>query len=132
MSEEFSVLQDVPGQLRHVLDVSIGICAHNEEGNIGKLLDALLNQSTNIVSIKEIIVVSCSTDRTDEIVKAYQGRDSRVSLIVQRKRDGKAAAVNLFLKQATGGIFILESADTLPEKWTIERLVEPFLDPRLV
>ena len=113
------------------IKVSIGICAHNEAKNIGKLLDALLIQKMQTASIIEILVVSCSIDGTDEIVRRYRNKDSRVDLIVQSKRDGKAAAVNLFLKKATGDVFVLESADTLPEKWAIDKLVEPFLDPNV-
>jgi len=38
--------------------VSVGITAHNEEANIGRLLDALLNQHLHEVEITEIIVVA--------------------------------------------------------------------------
>ena len=110
------------------INTSIGICAHNEERNIGKLLDALLGQETNVVSIIQILVVSSSTDKTNEIVEKYRRRDSRIALVLQRKREGKASAVNLFLKNAAGDVLVLESADTLPTKPTIEKLVEPFLD----
>jgi biofilm PGA synthesis N-glycosyltransferase PgaC len=110
------------------INTSIGICAHNEERNIGKLLDALLGQETNVVSIIQILVVSYSTDETNEIVEKYKRRDSRIELVLQKKRDGKASAVNLFLKEATGDVLVLESADTLPKKSAIEKLVEPFLD----
>jgi cellulose synthase/poly-beta-1,6-N-acetylglucosamine synthase-like glycosyltransferase len=111
------------------IKTSIGVCAHNEASNIGKLLERLLEQETNVADIIQIVVVSCSTDETNKIVRRYMQRDGRVELVVQKKRDGKASAVNLFLKMAKGEVLVLESADTLPEKWTIEKLVEPFLDP---
>jgi cellulose synthase/poly-beta-1,6-N-acetylglucosamine synthase-like glycosyltransferase len=114
-----------------VVSASIGICAHNEERNIGKLLDALLKQETYVADIIQILVVSYSTDGTNEIVDKYEHLDSRVKLIIQKKRDGKAAAVNLFLNKAKGDVLILESADTLPKNSTIEKLVEPFLDPNV-
>jgi biofilm PGA synthesis N-glycosyltransferase PgaC len=110
------------------MKISIGICAYNEERNISKILDALLEQETTIASINQILIVSCSTDKTNEIVQKYGKRDSRIKLVLQKKRDGKASAVNLFLKKATGDILVLVSADTLPEKSTIQTLVEPFLD----
>ncbi|MBU0666785.1 MAG: glycosyltransferase [Nanoarchaeota archaeon] len=45
------------------MDVSIGVMAYNEEGNINSLLNALLKQKTKQAFIKEIIVVSSgSTD----------------------------------------------------------------------
>jgi cellulose synthase/poly-beta-1,6-N-acetylglucosamine synthase-like glycosyltransferase len=49
--------------------------------------------------------------------------------LTQARREGKAAAVNLFLRHAQSGIVVLESADTLPERHTIEALVAPFADP---
>ena len=52
------------------IDVSIGIMAYNEERNIGKLLNILLNQRLKTTHISEIVVVSSgSTDKTDSIVK---------------------------------------------------------------
>jgi biofilm PGA synthesis N-glycosyltransferase PgaC len=113
------------------INTSIGICAHNEERNIGKLLDVLLKQETNTVRINQILVVSFSTDETNEIVQKYRKKDSRLKLVIQRKRKGKASAVNLFLKEATGDVLVLVSADTLPKKSTIENLVAPFHDPNV-
>ena len=110
------------------INTSVGICAHNEARNIGKLLHTLLKQKSNVVNIVQILVISCSTDATNEIVEKYKKRDSRIELVLQKKREGKASAVNLFLKKATGDVLVLESADTLPKNSTIEKLVEPFLD----
>ena len=111
--------------------MSIGICAYNEERNIGKLLSSLSEQKTDIVSIKEIIVVSsASTDRTDEIVREYAKRDERVKLITQQERRGKIAALNELLKAARGEVVVLISADTIPIEDTIESLCTPFLSPK--
>jgi len=112
--------------------VSIGIMAYNEEKNIGNLLDALIKQKLEIVNIEEIIVVSSgSTDRTNEIVKKYQYKYSHIDLIVQKRREGKASAINEFLKRARNEILVLESADTLPLEKTIEKLCAPFLNPQI-
>lgn len=115
-----------------MLDLSIGIMAYNEEKNIGALLETLLTQNLHIAKIKEIIVVSSAcTDRTNEIVKEFSKRDKRIKLITQEKREGKASAVNEFLKNATGDICILESGDTIPLENTIEGLCKPFLNPKM-
>jgi cellulose synthase/poly-beta-1,6-N-acetylglucosamine synthase-like glycosyltransferase len=115
-----------------MLSVSIGICVYNEEKNIGKLLQALSNQKTKSVSIKEIIVVSSAcTDRTEEIVKEFSKKDKMVKFITQEKREGKASAVNEFLKNAIGDICVLESGDTIPMENTIEKLCKPFLNPKV-
>jgi len=52
------------------LAISVGITAHNEAGNIGRLLDRLTYQNLKTVTISEIIVVSSgSIDQTDNIVR---------------------------------------------------------------
>ncbi len=103
--------------------------AYNEEANIGKLLDALIQQKRSACTINEIVVVASGcTDRTEDIVREHMGLDERVKLLVQKTREGKASAINLFLSRASGDVFVLESGDTIPEAETIDKLVSPFLD----
>ena len=65
----------------------VAIMAHNEEANIGPVLDALLAQRTETVSIEEIIVVASGcTDRTGEVVEEFAARDDRIRLVRQRQR----------------------------------------------
>jgi biofilm PGA synthesis N-glycosyltransferase PgaC len=114
------------------LSVSIGICVYNEEKNIGNLLARLLSQKTEIADISDIYVISSgSTDETNRIVKETSVKDSRVKLLTQPRREGKASAINEFLKIATGEILVLESGDTLPRDDTIESLILPFMNPRI-
>lgn len=114
------------------LKVSIGVCAYNEEKNIGSLMDKLLSQRTDLIDISEIYVVSSgSTDRTNEIVRMFTEKDSRIKLLVQQRREGKASAINEFLKVAKCEVLVLESGDTIPLAETIERLVAPFVDPKI-
>ena len=47
--------------------------------------------------------------------------------MVQDQRFGKASAINLFLKNTSADIYVIESGDTLPGKDTIEKLLRPFL-----
>lgn len=114
------------------MSISIGICCFNEEKNIGQLLDALLAQKTTR-PVREIIVVSSgSTDHTDGIVEGrFSGTTPPITLLRQKRREGKASAINLFLKHMNGDIAVLESGDTIPARNTIEHLTEPFLDPKV-
>lgn len=110
--------------------VSAGVMAYNEEGNIGRLLRSMLEERFSHGDLTEIIVVASGcTDRTEEIVRDFERRDRRVVLLSQPRREGKAAAINLFLARARGEILILESADTVPRKGTLDALVAPFSDP---
>ena len=109
------------------LSVSIGIPAYNERNNIANLLTALLKQRTSKVEITEIIVVSSgSSDGTDAIVKDYSKKEKRIKLVTQNSREGKASAINDFLKASCSDLLVLESADTIPQDRTIEKLCLPF------
>ncbi len=117
---------------RKKIRCSVGITAHNEEANIGALLDALLDQHLHDVEITEIIVVASGcTDRTVPIVQEYARRDPRIRLFVQERREGKTSAVNVFLRNAREEICVLESGDTLPREDAIEHLVRMFADPKV-
>lgn len=114
------------------LRCSIGVTAHNEEANIGRLLDALLAQELATVVVSEIVVVASGcTDGTCAIVRGFAARDPRVKLIVQPRREGKTSAINLFLKQAIEDIVVIQSGDTLPRHDSIEHLIKPFADPTI-
>ena len=106
---------------------SIGIMAYNEEKNIAYLLDALLSQKLINVIIDEIIVVSSGcTDNTNKIVQEYSKINPKIELLIQNERKGKSSAINLFIEKAKNDILIVESADTIPEADTVERLINPF------
>lgn len=114
------------------MSITIGVCVFNEEKNIEKLLNSLLNQKCSRPIIEIIVVSSGSSDRTDDIVKNESLISNlKVILLTQETREGKASAINLLLKHARGEIVVLESGDTLPAENTIERLTEPFKNPRV-
>jgi biofilm PGA synthesis N-glycosyltransferase PgaC len=115
-----------------LLNLSIGIMAHNEEANIGQLLGSLLTQRFASARLEEIFVVASGcTDRTEHIAQVFSEKDQRIKLLVQDHREGKASAINLFLSHASADLYILESADTIPEEGTLEKLIAPFTDPRV-
>jgi biofilm PGA synthesis N-glycosyltransferase PgaC len=110
----------------------MGVMAHDEEANIGRLLEAVLSQRMTTTLLTEVIViVSGCTDRTEEIVRTWAARDERVRLVVQPTREGKAAAVNLFLSLAREQVLVLCSADLIPAPETIEQVVSPFAEQDL-
>lgn len=112
------------------LRCSVGVTAYNEQANIARLLDALLNQSLRQVQISEIIVVASGcTDNTVPIVESYAARNPRIRLFTQQRREGKTAAINVFLSHAQEDICVLESGDTLPHEDAVEHLVRMFADP---
>lgn len=113
-----------------LLTCSIGIMAYNEEANIARTLQAVLAQRGPTVHIQEIIVVASGcTDRTAAIVAELACSEPRIQLCLQEKREGKASAINLFLKQARSPLLILLGADVFPARQAFEHLCAPLADP---
>lgn len=111
-----------------MLKCSIGIMVYNEERSIGSLLNSLLSVKVDNFILYEIYIISDgSTDRTNEIVKELSRIDKRIKLISQTQREGKAHAVNVFLKNAKGNICILSSADIAITEVTIQELCIPLI-----
>lgn len=107
---------------------SVGIMAYNEAANIGALLDCLCAQNLGEAAITEIIVVASGCqDGTEVIVREKMALDPRIRLITEKQRNGKASAINLFIKESHEEILVLQSADTLADSDAIERLVTPFM-----
>ncbi len=117
---------------QNTIPCSVCVTAYNEEENIGHLLEALLDQHVHEAEIREIVVVaSACTDDTVPIVKEFQACDDRIILIEQEHREGKTAAINLFLAAAQCEICVVESGDTIPHEYAVEHLVRMFRDPSL-
>lgn len=111
---------------------SIGIMAYNEEANIARTLRSVLDQTGPTVRIEEVIVVASGcTDRTVPIVSEMAQDEPRIRLCVQEKREGKASAINLFLKEATSPVVVLIGADVIPEAFAIENLCAPFKEAKI-
>src|SRR6185437_1145018 len=84
------------------------------------------------VQIGEVIVVASGcTDNTIPILTELARREPRIRLCVQEKREGKASAINVFLKQAGCPIVVLIGADVIPETSAIEYLCAPFEDAQI-
>ena len=113
-----------------LIECSVGIMAYNEEPNIERTIRAVLEQRGPSMCIKEVIVVASGcTDRTVPIAANLALAEPRVRLCVQERREGKASAINLFLKQASSDVVILIGADIIPETGAFEKLCAPFHDP---
>ena len=90
-----------------MIPCTIGITAHNEEANIGKLLQRILDQKLVTVEPREIIVVASGcTDNTEAIVRQFEQQDARVRLLSQEKREGKASAINLILRDLSEKVVV--------------------------
>lgn len=111
---------------------TVGIMAYNEAANLGRLLDCLLAQRLKKVEIERIVVIASGcTDGTEQIVRRQARKHPVIMLRRQKKRQGKASAINLFIQKVRSPVLVMISADTLPEKETLEKLVSPLADSRV-
>jgi len=111
---------------------SVGIMAYNEEANIARTLQSVLDQKGPSIRLEEVIVVASGcTDRTIPIVTEMAQKEPRIRLCIQEQREGKASAINLFLKQAISPVVVLIGADIIPEDSALENLCAPFKDPMI-
>lgn len=106
----------------------IGVIAHNEAGNLGRLIRRLIDEPGDH---RVCIVSSGSTDGTDEIAQAWARRDDRIRAVIEPERRGKARAINRFLADVapTTKQIVLVSGDVLPEHGALGRLLEPLAEP---
>jgi poly-beta-1,6-N-acetyl-D-glucosamine synthase len=100
----------------------VGICAYNEEKNIGRLLNNILFEQALPFDSEVLVVCSGCTDNTARIAQEFAEKDSRLKVHLEEKRNGKASAINYILSHAIGDVIIFISADTLPKKGSFLRL----------
>ncbi len=113
------------------IEVSIGICAYNEEKNIERTIRSVYEQNMVGFTVSELIVVSSgSTDKTDDIVAGLLNEFDNLIFMPQKNREGKNSAINHFLDNKTAPIAVLLNADnTFGEENSLKSLMEPFSDP---
>ena len=109
--------------------VTIGIPAHNEEKNIGFLLDSILKQKRESYILEKIIVIcdGC-TDKTENIIDLFKKKNSLINLISYKKREGKAQRLNeLYQLNKSDLLVTIDSDLSLDRSIEIENLILPLL-----
>jgi glycosyltransferase involved in cell wall biosynthesis len=103
-----------------MISLSILVPVYNEQHLVGSSLDRLhvLETSEDIGRIQVIVVDDCSTDRTPDILSAYEKRvralrKSRIEWTFLRhaQNGGKGAAIRTALAQATCDVTVFHDAD---------------------
>lgn len=101
------------------MKISILIPLYNDEKNIKRCLESLLNQTYKNLEI--IIVNDGSTDKSQSIVEKYQKKDKRIILINQ-KNQGVCTARNTLIKNFTGDYALFVDSDDTIDTDTCETL----------
>jgi cellulose synthase/poly-beta-1,6-N-acetylglucosamine synthase-like glycosyltransferase len=107
--------------------ISIIIAAYNEERHLGAKLENTASLDYPEDKLEVIIISDCSTDRTDEIARAFPW--SGVSVVRQCERRGKTAAQNRGVAEASGDILVFSDATTSYRSDALRKIVRSFADP---
>jgi len=108
--------------------ISIIIPCYNEEKNILKCLDAIASSDYPKKKMEIIVVDDGSTDNTLNILKGYSKKN--LIKIVKGTHEGKSESLNRGAKKASNEFIVAVDADTLLERATLRKLIQPFADPK--
>lgn len=110
--------------------ISFGIPAFNEAETILRTVKSIL-AADYPSNKKEIIVVDDgSTDSTAGIVKKFAIKHPEV-LLISKKNGGKASALNVALKNATGEFFAVVDADSRISANSVKKSLSNFTDKKI-
>ena len=107
--------------------LSVLIAAYNEEEAIERKIRQTLALEYPAEKIEILVLSDCSTDRTDEIVKAFP--DPRVRLLRMPERRGKTHAQNEGIRQARGEVVVFSDATAIYHSKALLYLACNYQDP---
>ena len=111
------------------LFVSFIITAYNEEKRIEEKIKNSLTQNYPREKIEIIVASDCSNDKTDEIVKNYEGKG--VKLVRAPERKGKENAQKNAVEFSKGDILVFSDVATILKPDGISNIVDNFKDPTI-
>lgn len=109
--------------------VTLIIPAYNEESVIAEKIENSLALDYPRDCLQMIVAADGSTDRTCEIVRAFETRG--IQLLHQPARGGKIAAINRSVPFATGENLVFSDANAMIEPQAIRALMASFADPQV-
>lgn len=107
--------------------VSIIVPCYNEEVTLTNCIDSLVTQTYEKYEI--IIVDDGSTDKTLDVAQSLLHYEKVV--VLAKPNGGKASALNYGIKHCKGDIVVCVDADSIFLKDTLEKLLEPFSNPKV-
>lgn len=121
------------GDAVNIKRLSIIIPAYNEENTIVKILDRI-NEVKLIKNIeKEVIIVNdCSTDHTESVIQHYIGHHDNLTIsyfkyFKHEVNQGKGAALQTGITQATGDYLLVQDADLEYDPGEYNTLLKPIV-----
>ena len=118
--------EDVTAAAEKLPMVSVIVAAHNEEAAIAAKIRNVLGSDYPRERLELLIGSDGSSDRTEEIVRGYEGEG--VGLISFPQQMGKSAIQNGLAAAACGEILVFSDADCEFEAGALRMLVRNFAD----
>jgi cellulose synthase/poly-beta-1,6-N-acetylglucosamine synthase-like glycosyltransferase len=117
------------GQLQIISQTTgftVGICATGSSENLPALLSLVSSEKfDDRFTLRKIIVVASGCpEGTVSKVRLLSKDDTRIHLIEESERHGKADAVNKIILNSTGDYIVFVNADALPTRGSITKLLE--------
>ena len=110
--------------------VALVVSAHDEEAVIGRRLENLLELDYPRELLELVVASDGSGDRTNEIVRGFEGREPRVRLI-ECPREGKVAAQHRAVRESASEVVAFTDANTLWKPDALKMLVRNLADPEV-
>lgn len=108
--------------------LSIIIPAYNEGRTIHLILDRLRDTTLINGVQKELIIINdCSKDNTQQVIESYMQANPELDMryVAHAVNQGKGAAIQTGIAQATGEFLIIQDADLEYDPGEINRLLRP-------
>jgi hypothetical protein len=110
----------------HLPEVTVIVPVFNQPEAIERKVENLLALDYPREKMQLLVASDGSTDRTDEVIRAFADRGVR--LVRSSERRGKEAAQNLAIAEARGTITVFTDATILLERGSLRAIVRPFAD----
>lgn len=101
--------------------VSVIVPVYNVEKYVSKCLESICSQSYENLEI--LIIYDQCGDHSLEICQGWEKKDSRIRVVINKKRCGLGAARNIGLKLATGDYVMYLDSDDWCETYFVSELV---------
>lgn len=112
-------------------DISMVICAYNEERNIARKIQSITSCTYPDEKMEVVLVIDCSDDKTEEVARAELA-DVKFSwkIHVNEQRSGKNTSLNTGIGLTSNELVVATDADLVWDNKSVELLVQRILaDP---